>query len=103
MLEERIKKREKNRDKFASLASTARNQGKNSQMNLNNRKAMREGKFDFTDDGEIAKWAGIKVTLVPGDNSNIKITYSKDFEQAEMILNSTPGFERKRSPRHGIL
>lgn len=41
-VKEKIKKREENRDTFFKLANAARNQGKKSMMDLNNRKAMRE-------------------------------------------------------------
>src|SRR5690606_36395039 len=36
---------------------------------------------DFTDDAEIAEWAGLSVALVPGVPSNIKITHPEDFSR----------------------
>lgn len=41
---------------------------------------------EFTDDAEIAEWAGLRVALVPGDRDNIKITHPDDFARAERIL-----------------
>lgn len=40
----------------------------------------------FTDDAEIAEWAGLRVAMVTGDRDNIKITHPQDFAQAERIL-----------------
>ncbi len=41
---------------------------------------------EFTDDAEIAEWAGLRVVMVPGDRDNIKITHPDDFARAERIL-----------------
>ena len=40
----------------------------------------------FTDDAEIAEWAGLRVAMVPGERDNIKITHPDDFARAERIL-----------------
>ena len=40
----------------------------------------------FTDDSEIAEWAGLRVAMVAGGGSNIKITHPEDFEKAERLL-----------------
>jgi 2-C-methyl-D-erythritol 4-phosphate cytidylyltransferase/2-C-methyl-D-erythritol 2,4-cyclodiphosphate synthase len=40
----------------------------------------------FTDDAEIAEWAGLRVALVPGSRDNIKITHADDFARAERII-----------------
>lgn len=40
----------------------------------------------FTDDAEIAEWAGLRVAMVMGDPNNIKITHPQDFSRAERIL-----------------
>jgi 2-C-methyl-D-erythritol 4-phosphate cytidylyltransferase/2-C-methyl-D-erythritol 2,4-cyclodiphosphate synthase len=40
----------------------------------------------FTDDAEIAEWAGLRVAMVMGDSNNIKITHPGDFARAERIL-----------------
>ena len=40
----------------------------------------------FTDDAEIAEWAGMRVGMVRGDRNNIKITHPEDFARAERIL-----------------
>jgi 2-C-methyl-D-erythritol 4-phosphate cytidylyltransferase/2-C-methyl-D-erythritol 2,4-cyclodiphosphate synthase len=41
---------------------------------------------EFTDDAEIAEWAGMRVAMVAGDRNNIKITHAEDFARAERIL-----------------
>lgn len=41
---------------------------------------------DFTDDAEIAEWAGLRVAMVMGEPANIKITHPQDFARAEQIL-----------------
>lgn len=41
---------------------------------------------EFTDDAEIAEWAGLRVAMVMGDRNNIKITHPEDFVRAERIL-----------------
>jgi 2-C-methyl-D-erythritol 4-phosphate cytidylyltransferase/2-C-methyl-D-erythritol 2,4-cyclodiphosphate synthase len=40
----------------------------------------------FTDDAEIAEWAGLRVAMVMGDRDNIKITHPEDFARAERII-----------------
>lgn len=40
----------------------------------------------FTDDAEIAEWAGLRVAMVMGDPNNIKITHPEDFARAERII-----------------
>ena len=40
----------------------------------------------FTDDAEIAEWAGLRVAMVAGDRDNLKITHPEDFARAERIL-----------------
>lgn len=40
----------------------------------------------FTDDAEIAEWAGLRVAMVMGDRDNIKITHPDDFARAERVL-----------------
>ncbi len=44
------------------------------------------GRRDFTDDAEIAEWAGLRVAMVMGEPANIKITHPQDFARAEQIL-----------------
>src|SRR5690606_8396873 len=44
---------------------------------------------DFTDDAEVAEWAGMSVALTPGSARNIKITHPEDFERAERMLGGT--------------
>jgi 2-C-methyl-D-erythritol 4-phosphate cytidylyltransferase/2-C-methyl-D-erythritol 2,4-cyclodiphosphate synthase len=40
----------------------------------------------FTDDAEIAEWAGLRVAMAMGDRNNIKITHPDDFARAERTL-----------------
>lgn len=40
----------------------------------------------FTDDAEIAEWAGLSVAMTPGERDNIKITHPEDFIRAGRIL-----------------
>ncbi|MGV8830679.1 MAG: bifunctional 2-C-methyl-D-erythritol 4-phosphate cytidylyltransferase/2-C-methyl-D-erythritol 2,4-cyclodiphosphate synthase [Devosia sp.] len=40
----------------------------------------------FTDDAEIAEWAGLRVAMVAGERNNIKITHPDDFARAERIV-----------------
>lgn len=47
------------------------------------RRALREGRDDFTDDAALAEWAGMKVAVVEGEPGNIKITHPEDFMRAE--------------------
>jgi 2-C-methyl-D-erythritol 4-phosphate cytidylyltransferase/2-C-methyl-D-erythritol 2,4-cyclodiphosphate synthase len=47
------------------------------------RKAVREGREDFSDDGALVEWAGLAVHVFAGDPSNVKLTRMEDFEHAE--------------------
>ncbi|MCA0921610.1 2-C-methyl-D-erythritol 4-phosphate cytidylyltransferase [Pseudooceanicola nanhaiensis] len=38
------------------------------------------------DDVEVARWAGMRVAILPGDEDNLKITHPGDFARAERIL-----------------
>lgn len=40
----------------------------------------------FTDDASVVEHAGYDINLLPGDRSNIKITYAEDLEMAEFLL-----------------
>ena len=44
---------------------------------------------DAADDVEIARGAGLPVTITPGDENNLKITQPADFARAEHILRQT--------------
>ncbi|KQT48696.1 2-C-methyl-D-erythritol 4-phosphate cytidylyltransferase [Aureimonas sp. Leaf454] len=46
------------------------------------RRALNEGKGDFTDDASIAEWSGLPVTLVAGSSDNVKLTLAADFVRA---------------------
>ncbi|MBB4050546.1 2-C-methyl-D-erythritol 4-phosphate cytidylyltransferase/2-C-methyl-D-erythritol 2,4-cyclodiphosphate synthase [Devosia subaequoris] len=50
---------------------------------------------DFTDDAEIAEWAGLGVTMVEGERTNIKITHPEDFSRAERIIMADHGTETR--------
>ncbi|MGB3339164.1 MAG: bifunctional 2-C-methyl-D-erythritol 4-phosphate cytidylyltransferase/2-C-methyl-D-erythritol 2,4-cyclodiphosphate synthase [Devosia sp.] len=49
----------------------------------------------FTDDAEIAEWAGLRVAMVMGDRDNIKITHPEDFARAERILRGDQAMETR--------
>jgi 2-C-methyl-D-erythritol 4-phosphate cytidylyltransferase / 2-C-methyl-D-erythritol 2,4-cyclodiphosphate synthase len=55
------------------------------------RRAAAEGREDFTDDATLAEWAGLKVSVFPGEPGNIKITNEGDFARAEAIAFATLG------------
>ena len=47
------------------------------------RRARAAGRDDFSDDAQLAEWAGIKVTTFEGEAGNVKLTTSDDFVRAE--------------------
>jgi 2-C-methyl-D-erythritol 4-phosphate cytidylyltransferase/2-C-methyl-D-erythritol 2,4-cyclodiphosphate synthase len=55
------------------------------------RRAHAAGREDFTDDAALAEWAGLKVSVFPGEPGNIKITNEGDFTRAEAMLLGTLG------------
>ncbi len=50
---------------------------------------------EFTDDAEIAVWAGLRVVMVPGHRDNIKITHPDDFARAELIISGDRRMETR--------
>ena len=50
------------------------------------RRAQRDGRNDFSDDGALVEWAGLRVSTFPGEQSNIKLTTPEDFMRAEAML-----------------
>jgi 2-C-methyl-D-erythritol 4-phosphate cytidylyltransferase/2-C-methyl-D-erythritol 2,4-cyclodiphosphate synthase len=50
------------------------------------RRAQREGRNDFSDDGALVEWAGLPVSTFPGEATNIKLTTPDDFTRAEAML-----------------
>jgi 2-C-methyl-D-erythritol 4-phosphate cytidylyltransferase/2-C-methyl-D-erythritol 2,4-cyclodiphosphate synthase len=42
---------------------------------------------EFTDDASLYEWARLPVRIVRGDSHNVKLTYTQDFEDAEVMLN----------------
>jgi 2-C-methyl-D-erythritol 4-phosphate cytidylyltransferase/2-C-methyl-D-erythritol 2,4-cyclodiphosphate synthase len=55
------------------------------------RRAAAAGREDFTDDAALAEWAGLKVSVFPGEPGNIKITDEGDFARAEAMAFATLG------------
>ena len=49
----------------------------------------------FTDDAEIAEWAGLRVAMVMGGRDNIKITHPEDFARAERIVRGDHAMETR--------
>lgn len=47
------------------------------------RRAAAAGREDFTDDGALVEWAGLKVSIFEGEAGNIKMTTADDFARAE--------------------
>jgi 2-C-methyl-D-erythritol 4-phosphate cytidylyltransferase/2-C-methyl-D-erythritol 2,4-cyclodiphosphate synthase len=55
------------------------------------RRAVREGRDDFTDDAALAEWAGLTVTTFEGDPANMKLTTPEDFVREEARLGAALG------------
>ena len=55
------------------------------------RRAVREGRSDFTDDAALAEWAGLTVATFEGDAANMKLTTPEDFVREEARLASLLG------------
>jgi 2-C-methyl-D-erythritol 4-phosphate cytidylyltransferase / 2-C-methyl-D-erythritol 2,4-cyclodiphosphate synthase len=55
------------------------------------RRAVREGRGDFTDDAALAEWAGLTVATFEGDAANMKLTTPGDFIREEARLASLLG------------
>src|SRR5947207_8058870 len=50
------------------------------------RRAVREGRHDFTDDAALAEWAGLTVAPFDGDPANMNVTTPEDFVREEARL-----------------
>ncbi len=50
------------------------------------RRAAAAGRDDFSDDGALAEWAGLKVAVFEGEKGNVKMTTAEDFKRAEAEL-----------------
>jgi 2-C-methyl-D-erythritol 4-phosphate cytidylyltransferase / 2-C-methyl-D-erythritol 2,4-cyclodiphosphate synthase len=61
------------------------------------RRAVTEGRDDFTDDAALAEWAGMKVSVFPGEAGNIKFTTAEDFVRAEALQAAALGDVRTGS------
>jgi len=55
------------------------------------RRAAAAGRDEFTDDAALAEWAGLKVSVFPGEPGNIKITNAGDFARAETMQYASLG------------
>src|SRR5207253_11006160 len=55
------------------------------------RRAVREGRNDFTDDAALAEWAGLTVATFEGDPANMKLTTPQDFVREEARLGAMLG------------
>jgi 2-C-methyl-D-erythritol 4-phosphate cytidylyltransferase / 2-C-methyl-D-erythritol 2,4-cyclodiphosphate synthase len=55
------------------------------------RRAVRDGRHDFTDDAALAEWAGLTVATFEGDVANMKLTTPEDFVREEARLASQLG------------
>jgi len=49
----------------------------------------------FTDDAEIAEWAGLRVAMIKGSRDNIKITHPEDFAHGERIIRGDEPMETR--------
>jgi 2-C-methyl-D-erythritol 4-phosphate cytidylyltransferase/2-C-methyl-D-erythritol 2,4-cyclodiphosphate synthase len=49
-------------------------------------RAAESGHVQFTDDAGVAEWAGMKVIVLPGEGSNVKLTTAEDMRLAEERL-----------------
>jgi 2-C-methyl-D-erythritol 4-phosphate cytidylyltransferase / 2-C-methyl-D-erythritol 2,4-cyclodiphosphate synthase len=50
------------------------------------RRAASEGLHSFSDDGALAEWAGLPVTVFEGERGNVKLTHEGDLADAERRL-----------------
>jgi 2-C-methyl-D-erythritol 4-phosphate cytidylyltransferase / 2-C-methyl-D-erythritol 2,4-cyclodiphosphate synthase len=48
-------------------------------------RAAAAGRDDFTDDAALVEWAGHRVTVFPGETTNVKLTTNDDFVRAEAL------------------
>jgi len=53
------------------------------------RRAAAAGRDDFTDDGALVEWAGLRVSVFEGEAGNIKMTTADDFARAERDAQAT--------------
>lgn len=59
------------------------------------RKADAAERYDFTDDGAIATWAGLPVTMFEGDAANVKLTTADDLAAAARRVESARTWETR--------
>jgi len=55
------------------------------------RRAAKDGHVRFPDDGALAEWAGLAVTVFEGEPANVKLTLETDFAAAERRLGGSGG------------
>lgn len=46
--------------------------------------------MDYPDEVSLARASGLSIALVPGEESNFKVTYPQDFERAEQLMQQSP-------------
>ncbi len=49
------------------------------------RRAAAAGREDFTDDAALVEWAGHRISVFPGEATNVKLTTNDDFVRAEAL------------------
>lgn len=54
-------------------------------------RAHKAQRSDFTDDAQVAEWAGLDVALVQGSEENFKVTTAEDLVRAEAVVASRIG------------
>lgn len=59
------------------------------------RKAEADERYDFTDDGAIATWAGLPVMMFDGDAGNVKLTTADDLVAAARRVESGQAYETR--------
>jgi 2-C-methyl-D-erythritol 4-phosphate cytidylyltransferase/2-C-methyl-D-erythritol 2,4-cyclodiphosphate synthase len=64
------------------------------------REAARQGLGELTDDAAVASHGGLSLSMVQGDEDNLKITDLADFERAERIL--AAGFEYRTGQGYDV-
>ncbi len=55
------------------------------------------GRADFTDDAAIAEWAGLPVRIVEGAADNVKLTWARDIDMANLRLSTATSFPDVRT------
>lgn len=59
------------------------------------KKAANQRDREFTDDASIAEWAGMRVSIMPGEDQNKKITFTQDLAEARSRMNDNNKLETR--------